>query len=444
MGTNEQIDLAKKPGEISTKLHKFYKGKIETSIKTPIKNYSDFALWYTPGVASPCLEIKKDKDLSFEYTNRGNSIAVISDCSRVLGLGDIGPESGLPVMEGKAQLYKYLGGVDAFPIVLSTKNEDEIISACKWISPSFGGINLEDIEKPKCFTILDKLKGEINIPVWHDDQQGTATVILAALINALKVVNKDLKEVTIAIIGSGAAGTSTANLLEQVGADKKKIIFVDSKGILHPHREDLKKDFYKYKICMETNKEEKQGGISVALKDVDVCIALSTSGPGVIKKEWASDMADNAIMFACANPVPEIWPWDAKEAGVKVVATGRSDFPNQVNNSLVFPGIFRGALDVRATSITDNMCIAAAIAITEIAEEKGIDENRIMPSMENWEIFPKEATAVGLKAIEEKIARKVMSEEEIYQNAYTIIKRSRDSTELLMNNGLIKEMPEEE
>ena len=442
MENEKQIKLAKKPGEISTKLHQFYRGKIETSIKTPIKNYSDFALWYTPGVASPCLEIKKDKELSFEYTNRGNSVAVISDCSRVLGLGDIGPESGLPVMEGKAQLYKYLGGVDAFPIVLSTKDTNEIISVCKWISTSFGGINLEDIEKPKCFTILEKLKEEINIPVWHDDQQGTATVILAALINALKVVNKKLGEVTIAIIGSGAAGTSTANLLEKVGADKKKIIFVDSKGILHPNRDDLKNEHYKYKICIETNKEEKKGGISVALKDADVCIALSTSGPGVIKKEWVSQMADKSIMFACANPVPEIWPWDAKEAGAKIVATGRSDFPNQVNNSLVFPGIFRGSLDVRATSITDNMCIAAALSITEIAEENGLDENKIMPSMENWEIFPKEATAVALKAIEEKIARKIMSEEEIYQNAYNIIKRSRDTTQVLMDNGLIQPMPE--
>ncbi|MEN2974089.1 MAG: NADP-dependent malic enzyme [Candidatus Caldarchaeales archaeon] len=427
------------------KYHPFYRGKIQITLKAPVRSYDDFAIWYTPGVAEPCKAIKNNKDLVFEYTNRANMIAVISDGTRVLGLGDIGPEAGLPVMEGKALLFKYLGGVDAVPIVLNVRDADEIIKVVKALEPSFGGINLEDIEKPKCFYILETLRREMSIPVWHDDQQGTATVTTAALINALKLVNKKINDVIVAMIGAGAANIAIARLIIAAGVDPGKIRMVDSKGILYSEREDVDKlqfsDPWKYEMAIKTNRERVVGGIPESLKGADVVIGMSQPGPGVIKKEWIKDMADDSIVFACANPIPEIWPWEAKEAGARIVATGRSDFPNQVNNSLGFPGIFRGALDVRAKTITDEMCLAAATELAKVAEEKGLSEDYIIPTMEDWEVYPREAVAVGMKAIEQNVARIKMSRDELYELAYRTIRNAREMVHLIMREGFICSPP---
>ncbi len=441
----ELKEKAKIPGRKALKWHPFYKGKVEVMPKCAITSFDDFGVWYTPGVAEPCKEIAKDPEKVFEHTNKWNYVAVASDGTRVLGLGDIGPLAGLPVMEGKALLFKYLGGVDAFPIMIDTKDPDEFIQAVKWIAPTFGGINLEDIASPKCFYILDRLREELDIPVWHDDQQGTAAITLAGIINGLKIVGKKLNEVLYAIIGVGAANTCLIRTLIKAGVPPRNIIAVDSKGILHPNREDIEelkeKNPYKYKIAMETNGEGRTGGIAEALKGADVCVAASKPGPGTIKKEWAAQMNDDAIMFAEANPIPEIWPWEAKEAGIRIFGTGRSDFPNQVNNSLGFPGIFRGTLDVRARTITDEMHIAAAYAIAEVAEQKGLREDYIVPTMDDWEVFPHEATAVAMKAIEQGVARIKLSRNEIYENALAIIKEAREKTKTLMKAGLIKPPP---
>jgi len=432
---------ANKPAEMALRMHPFYQGKIETGIKCRVKSFDDFAVWYSPGVASACKAIEADKELSFEMTNRWNTVAVVSDGTRVLGLGDIGPEAGLPVMEGKALLYKYLGGVDAFPIMLREKDPDRIIDIVLALQPSFGGVNLEDIAQPKCFKILDTLREKAEIPVWHDDQQGTATVILSGLLNALKLVGKKIGNVKIAFVGSGAANTAAARLIFGRGADPAKTTVVDSKGILHKDRSDIesvKEAFVqKWKLCQITNAENKRGGIAEALSGADAVIASSNPGPGVIKPEWVRAMANDAIVFACANPVPEIWPWEAKEAGAAVVATGRSDFPNQVNNSVGFPGIFRGALDVRAKTITDEMCYAAADALADMIEKK-LDAEHIIPTMDDWEVFPREAAAVGMKAQEQGLARKKMTYNELLANAKKMIKRSRGITAKLMECGYIK------
>jgi len=437
----ELLAKAKKPGEDAMRLHPFYRGKLKVMPKCAIRDFQDFAIWYTPGVAEPCRDIHKNPEKVFEHTNKANFVAIVSDGTRVLGLGDIGPEAGLPVAEGKAILFKYLGGVDAFPIMLDTKDPHEIIRTVKLIQPTFGGINLEDISQPKCFYILDTLRQEARIPVWHDDQQGTAAITLAGLINAVKVVGKRLSEVKIAMIGAGAANIAIARVIIAAGVDPQKIIMVDSKGILHPDREDkeaLQRDFpQKWHIATTTNAEGRRGGIPEAMKGADVLIALSKSGPGVIKPEWVRQMAEDPIVFACANPVPEIWPWEAKEAGAKVVATGRSDFPNQVNNSLGFPGIFRGTLDVMARTITDEMCITAAEELAKCAEDKGLDPDYIIPNMDEWEVFPREATAVGMKAIEQGVARLTMSREELFEKSSKIIKQARDETQYLMKEGFI-------
>jgi len=360
----ELLAKAKKPAEDAMKLHPFYRGKMQTVPKCCIRDFNDFAIWYTPGVAEPCRAIKADKERVYELTNKWNTVAVVSDGTRVLGLGDIGPEAGMPVMEGKALLFKYLGGVDAVPICLDTKDPDEIIQAVKWLQPSFGGINLEDISNPKCFYILDRLRAEAQIPVWHDDQQGTAAVTLAGLINALKIVGKKKEDIKLTVIGIGAANVAILRVLYTDGFKPANTIVVDSKAILHTGRTDLEEkqteNPYKWDLCRRTNPEKRSGGIPEALKGADVCISLSKSGPGIILPEWVKGMSQDAIIFACANPIPEIWPWEAKEAGARIVATGRSDFPNQVNNSIGFPGIFRGTLDVKARTITDEMCIAAA------------------------------------------------------------------------------------
>ena len=439
----ELLAKAKKPGEDALKLHPFYRGKIEMVPKCVIRDFNDFAIWYTPGVAQTCRLIEKDKEKVYENTNKWNTVAVVSDGTRVLGLGNIGPEAGLPVMEGKALLFKYLGGVDAFPICLDTKNADEIITAVKWLQPSFGGINLEDIEKPKCFYILDKLREEMEIPVWHDDQQGTAAITLAGLFNALKIVKKDIDKVKVSMVGAGAANMAIARLLIFAGVLPGNIVMADSRGILHPDREDIdrEKDKKKWDICLKTNSDKKRGGIREAMEGTDVCIACSKPGPGTIKPEWVKGMAKDSIIFAMANPIPEMWPWEAKEAGARIFATGRSDFPNQVNNSLGFPGIFRGALDVRARTITDEMCVAAAREIARCAEDKGLSEEYIVPNMDEWEVFPREAVAVGMKAIEQGVARVNITEEELYKKASSIIKRARDTVKILMEEKIIPQAP---
>jgi len=440
----ELLARAKKPAQDAMRLHPYYRGKIEMVSKCVIRDFNDFAIWYTPGVAAPCRAIAEDRELVYEYTNRWNTVAVVSDGTRVLGLGDIGPEAGLPVMEGKALLFKYLGGVDAVPICLDTKEPEEIITAVKWLQPSFGGINLEDIAQPKCFHILDTLRREMDIPVWHDDQQGTAAVTLAGLINGLKLVGKKIDQVKVAMIGAGGANIAVARVIIAAGVDPKKIIMCDSKGTLHKGRRELKETHKeKWEICLKTNEEDIVGGIPETMKGADVVIALSKPGPDTIKREWVAEMGPDPIVFACANPIPEIWPWEAKEAGAKVVATGRSDFPNQVNNSLGFPGIFRGTLDVRARTITDEMCIAAAYELAKTAEDRGISEDYLIPTMDDWEVFPREAVAVGMKAQEQGVARLKLSEEELYVRASTLIKRAREETQLLMKEGFIPPAPEE-
>jgi malate dehydrogenase (oxaloacetate-decarboxylating) len=440
----ELLAKAKKPSADAMKLHPFYRGKIESVLKCCVRSFNDFAIWYTPGVAAPCRAIHENPELVYEYTNKWNTVAVVSDGTRVLGLGDIGPKAGLPVMEGKALLYKYLGGVDGVPVMLDTKDPDAIINTVLMLQPGFGGVNLEDISQPKCFRILDTLREKAEIPIWHDDQQGTATVTLAGLINALKVVGKKMEEVKIAFIGSGAANVACSRLIFGWGGDPAKCFMVDSKGILGKHRKDLemRKAEYvdKWRLCQTTNAEGRQGGIPEAMKGVDVVIALSRSGPGVILPEWISTMAKDSIVFACANPVPEIWPWEAKEAGAAVVATGRSDFDNQVNNSLGFPGIFRGALDVRARTITDEMCFAAAEAMANHVGEK-LSDTMIMPTMDDWEVFPREAAAVAMKAQEQGLAGKQLTYDELFAHAHKIIKRSRDLTHMMMEEGFIANAP---
>ena len=442
----ELLAKARKPAEDALKLHPFYRGKMQTMAKCAVRDFNDFAIWYTPGVAEPCRVIKGNKGKVFEYTNKWNTVAVVSDGSRVLGLGDIGPEASMPVMEGKALLFKYLGGVDAVPICLDTKDPDEIIQAVKWLQPSFGGINLEDISSPKCFYILDTLRKEMDIPVWHDDQQGTAAVTLAGLVNALNIVGKKKEEVNVCLIGVGGANVAITRVLFADGFKPENTLCIDTKGILHTGRTDLKEkqadNPYKWDLCQRTNPEKRSGGIAEALRGADVCISLSKPGPGVIKPEWIKAMAKDAIVFACANPIPEIWPWEAEEAGARVVATGRSDFPNQVNNSVGFPGIFRGTLDVKAKTITDEMCIAAAHELAKCAEDRGISEDNIIPTMGEWEVFIREAVAVGMKAIEQGVARETASREELTKQAEKMIKQSREATALLMKSGLIPPPPE--
>ncbi|MBI5305734.1 MAG: NADP-dependent malic enzyme [Chloroflexi bacterium] len=439
----ELLAKAKKPAADAMELHPFYRGKVETMLKCCVRDFNDFAIWYTPGVAAPCRAIQADPELVYQHTNKWNTVAVISDGTRVLGLGDIGPKAGLPVMEGKALLYKYLGGVDGVALMIDSKDPDVIINTVKLLQPSLGGVNLEDLSQPKCFRILDTLREQCEIPIWHDDQQGTATVTLAGLINALKVVGKKINEVKIAFIGCGASNVAISRLIFSYGATPALCMMVDTKGILHKGRTDIeqrKAEFVdKWKLCNITNAEGRTGGIADALKGADVCIALSTPGPDVLKKEWIATMAQDAIVFACANPIPEMWPWDAKEAGAVVVATGRSDFPNQVNNSLGFPGIFRGTLDVRAKTITDEMCIAAAVEMATMAEEKGLSADYIMPTMDDVDVFPREAAAVAMKAIEQGIAKITnVTYQQEYEYAKKLILRARGMVHDAMATGYIE------
>jgi malate dehydrogenase (oxaloacetate-decarboxylating) len=448
MASNEEL-LAKanRPAAEALRLHAYYKGKFQTVPKCPVRSIDDFSIWYTPGVAAPCLAIKENPELAYEYTNKGNIIAIVTDGTRVLGLGDIGPKAAMPVMEGKALLFKYLGGVDAVPICLKTKSADDIINTVRLIQPSYGGINLEDIAQPKCFKVLDTLRADptVEIPVWHDDQQGTATVLLAGLLNALKLTGRDIRSVRFALVGMGAANVATLRLLLASGVGMDQIVASDSKGILHRERldvQDERQDYPdKWRLCLESNPENCRGGIAEALRGADVCIALAKPGPGTIKPEWVTEMAQDSILFVCSNPTPEIWPWDAKGAGARIVGTGRSDFPNQLNNSVGFPAIFRGTLDVRARTITDEMCLAAAAAIAERGEEKGLDDDHLIPDMSDWELFPRVAVAVGMKAQEQGLAQTAMTRDELYALSSAKMRAAKELIEAMMRDGAIAPVP---
>ena len=436
--TEEQlIAKAEKPSADAMELHPFYKGKVEVVPKCCIRDMDDFAIWYTPGVAAPCRDIQKNPEKVLEHTSKGNMIAVVSDGTRVLGLGNIGPAAGLPVMEGKSILFKYLGGVDAVPLCIDTDGAAEMIKFVKQIQPTFGGINLEDIEKPKCFEILDTLREEADIPVWHDDQQGTAAVTLAGLINAVKIVGKPLDKVKIGMLGVGASNQRIAIMLAKAGVDPNLTFMCDSRGVLVKGREDLVNDKYKAYLADITNGEKRTGGPAEAFEGTDVMIALSQPGPNTVKPEWITSMNKDAIVFTCANPVPEIWPWEAKKAGARIVATGRSDFDNQVNNSLGFPGIFRGTLDVMATTITDEMCIAAARELAKVAEEIGLRDDFLIPTMDEWTVFPREAVAVGQMAIEQGVAQRKLTPAQALETAETIIKRARAEMDMRQEKGFI-------
>jgi malate dehydrogenase (oxaloacetate-decarboxylating) len=438
----ELLARARKPSEDALRLHSFYLGKMQTLPKCPVRGFDDFAIWYSPGVAAPCRAIEADPELVYTHTNKANSIAIVTDGTRVLGLGDIGPEAALPVMEGKALLFKYLGGVDAVSICLGTRDPDEIVRTVKLLEPAFGGINLEDIAQPKCFRILDALRTELGIPVWHDDQQGSATCVLAGVLNALKIVAKDIRRVRIAMVGMGAANVASYRLLTASGVDPRAIIACDRKGTLHKGRADIeaRQDVFadKWRVCEESNGDGVVGGIAAALGGADVCIAFSAPGPGIIEPKWVADMAPDAIVFACANPVPEIWPWEAKAAGARIVATGRSDFPNQLNNSLVFPGLFRGALDVRARSITDEMAVAVAGELARFAERRSLRDDEILPRMDEWDVYPRVAVAAGITAQEQGIARLRKGADELHQEAAMRMREAREATYLLMREGLIR------
>jgi malate dehydrogenase (oxaloacetate-decarboxylating) len=425
---------------------KFYGGKIGVAPKVPVRSLDDFGIWYTPGVAAVSEAIALNPELSFELTGRWNSVAVVTDGSRVLGLGNIGPDGALPVMEGKALIYKYLGGVDAFPLPLRTQDEDQIVDIVKALEPCLGGVNLEDIESPKCFDILDRLRDEMMIPVWHDDQQGTAGVSIAGLFNALELTGRRLKGTRIVLFGSGAANIATARLLSKAGADLKDMIVLDSKGILSPEREDIDqlmiKNKRKYELAIKTNGDRRKGGLKQALRGADALIAAAGVGPNLIKKGEVSLMNKHSIVFLLANPIPEMLPSDATEAGAEVVATGRSDYPNQVNNSLLFPAVFRGALDVRAKTITDTMVILAAKELARHAKDKGLTKDHILPTMVEWKVYPEIAATVGEAAIREGHARKKASRDDLLNTATATIESSRKVMDVLRRAGIILEPPE--
>jgi len=443
----ELLARAARPAAEALRLHPFYRGKIQTAPRCPIRSLEDFAIWYTPGVAAPCREIQARPERVWAHTNRGNTVAIVSDGTRVLGLGDIGPEAGLPVMEGKALLFKHLGGVDAVPLCLGTRDADELVRAVEWLAPSFGGVNLEDIAQPRCFRVLERLRATLPIPVWHDDQQGSAVVLRAGLLNALEIVGKRLDGVRIAMIGMGAANVAVLHLLRTHGVEGAQIVACDSRGILHRRRDDVeaKRELFpdKWRVCTETNPDCTAGGIAEALRGADVCIAFSRPGPDVIEPAWVGAMARDAIVFACANPVPEIWPWDAQAAGARIVASGRSDLPNQVNNSLAFPGIFRGALDVRARSLSDGMALAASEALAGVAREAGLLDDRLLPHMGELEAHVAVAVATGLAAQQEGVAALSLGREALASGARRRIQEARALSALLQREKLILPPPGE-
>lgn len=386
--------------EEALKLHEENRGKIEVISKTKVKNMHDLALVYTPGVAEPCRKIHEKTSEVYRYTSKGNMVAVVSDGTAVLGLGDIGPEAALPVMEGKAVLFKHFAGVDAFPICLDTKDPDKIVEAVTLIAPSFGGINLEDISAPRCFEIEERLKKILNIPVFHDDQHGTAIVVLSGLINALKVVGKDLDQIKVVVNGAGASAIAVLKFLMSAGV--KYAILCDSKGTIYKGRKENMNPV-KEAMSKVTNHKKIKGTLSDAIKGADVFLGLSAAG--VLKPEMVKSMASDAIVFAMANPTPEIMPDLAKAAGARIVCTGRSDFPNQVNNCLGFPAIFKGALKVRASQINEKMKLAAAYALASLISEDELSEDNVIADAFDPRVVERESEAVAQAAIESGVAR---------------------------------------
>jgi len=446
--------------KLSLLAHEFYGGKMQTLPKCGIYGLNWFNTWYTPGVSAVSTSIRDDNDLSFTLSNRGNLVAVVSNSTRVLGDGDCTPPGGLGVMEGKAMIMKYLGGVDSIALCVDsrvradeaakrglpagTPDADKIIEFVRMLEPSVGAVNLEDISQPDCYKVLDVLREVCDIPVWHDDAQGTACITLAGLLNALKLAGKKLSEAKIVLLGAGAANTSIARLIHADGGDPAKMIMFDISGALHAGRADFMNDprFSRQKdLCLKTNPGRVED-IAEALTGADVLIALSAPGPGTVKKEWVARMASKAIVFACANPVPEIWPHEAKEAGAFIVATGRGDFPNQVNNSVCFPGILKGALLVRSRKITDGMAITCAHSIADYSEKKGITPDNIVVTMEDTGVFAVEAADVAMKAIEEGVARVHLTWQEVYDRATADIDSSRIAAKMLMDADLIKRPPQ--
>ncbi|MDR1099356.1 MAG: NADP-dependent malic enzyme, partial [Treponema sp.] len=431
--------------------HRFYGGKMQTLPKCGLSGLNWFNVWYTPGVSKISTTIREDRDSSFALSNRGNLVAVVSDSTRVLGDGDCTPPGGLGVMEGKAMIMKYLGGVDAVALCVDSRgpdgknNPEKIIEFVKMAQHSFGAINLEDISQPNCFKVLDELREACDIPVWHDDAQGTACITLAGLLNALKLAGKKLSEAKIVLLGAGASNTTIARLILADGGDPAKMTVFDSKGSLHLGREDIKNDkrnYRKWELCEKTN-PGRAPSVEAAIKGADVLIALSTPGPGTVKREWIRSMAPKAIVFACANPVPEIWPYAAKEEGAFIVATGRGDFPNQVNNSVCFPGILKGALLVRAKKITDGMAIRCAHSIAEFSEKRGITPDNIVATMEETGVFAQEAADVAEQAIKEGVARIKRTWDDVYQQAGADIAAARSLVEDMKKLGHIQEPPAE-
>jgi len=394
--------------------HRMARGKIAIHSKVPCSTQKDLSLAYTPGVAEPCREIEKNPEEVYEFTSKGNMVAVVTDGTAVLGLGDIGPLAAIPVMEGKAILFKNFAAVDAFPISIASKDPSVIVETVARIEPVFGGINLEDISAPRCFEIEDRLKKVLKIPVFHDDQHGTAVVTLAALINAMRLVGKDFEEIRVAMSGAGAAGIAVTKFLLRFGT--RDVILCDRKGAVHQGRKDL--NFAKREIAELTNPRGVTGSLAEAMKGADVFIGLSVGG--IVKESMVQSMAKDSVVFAMANPVPEIMPEPAKKAGARVVATGRSDYPNQVNNVLGFPGIFRGALDVRAGDINEEMKMAAARAIAGLVDP--VTEDKIIPSPFDRRVVPAVAVAVARAAIESGVARRPLDPQEVGRRAEKLIK----------------------
>ncbi|MCP4042400.1 MAG: NADP-dependent malic enzyme [Gammaproteobacteria bacterium] len=435
---------------MALRCHKYYRGKMMTVPKAGLYDFNWFNVWYTPGVSRISTTIRDDNLTSFSLSNRGNTVAVVSDSTRVLGDGNVSPPGGLGVMEGKAMLMKYLGGLDAVPLCVDSRNSaghhdpERIIQFVKMVQHSFAAINLEDISQPNCYRVLDVLREECEIPVWHDDAQGTGSVALAGLYNALKLVGKELSRVNIVFFGAGAANTTTARLIITAGADPERIIMFDSRGALCRDRSDIESDpaFYrKWGLCQQTNPRQVKD-IVTAMKGADALIAISRPGPDVVKGEWIGAMADKPIVFTLANPVPEIYPHAAHEAGAYIVATGRGDFPNQANNSLGFPGILKGATLARASHITDGMAIAAAQALAGYAQDRGIEPDDILPKMSDHNMFSREAATVAMQAVEDGVARRVKSLEEYRIQARTEILEARRMTHQLMDSGFIQRPPQ--
>ncbi|MDD4614971.1 MAG: malate dehydrogenase [Caldisericia bacterium] len=436
--------------KLSLEAHSFYKGKMQTFPKAGVYGFNWFNAWYTPGVSNISTTIRDHNELSFSLTNRGNLVGIVSDSTRVLGDGDVTPSGGLGVMEGKAFLMKYLGGVDANALCIDSRNQEGqpdpsiIIDFVKRIQHSYGAINLEDISQPNCYEVLDTLRDKCDIPVWHDDQQGTACVILAGLINALILAGKSIDQVRIVFNGAGAANMANARLILSAGAKPENIVMFDVQGPLNPSRKDFMEDarYYAHKAICETTNPNDYQSLPEALVDADVLISCSKPGPGVIKKEWVSTMAEKSILFACANPVPEIYPYEAKEAGAFIVGTGRGDFPNQINNSLCFPGILKGALLVRAKKITDQMAIAAAKAIAEYSRKKGIHSEQVICKMDDMEVYPYQAAEVATEAVQSGISRIQKTWQDVYDEALADIRTVRSMMEEMMKSGWIQQIPQ--